>query len=89
MEKCPQFTESLKKHYLGRITAPNRFTQSALEAQLAQENMWDRNYSIKENIEREVHRATVGNVKKFLDNMIQLENDNQKVLLISEPLYHA
>ena len=55
-----------KQHYLGRITAYNRFTQAALETQLAEENLFDRNFSIKENIERTVQRATVSNVKKFL-----------------------
>ena len=51
--------------------------------------MYDRNFSIKENIEREVQRARVSNVKKFLKNMIQLENANERVLLISEPLLAA
>ena len=48
--------------------------------------MYDRNFSIKENIEREVQRANVGNVKKFLKNLVQLENENERVLLISEPI---
>ena len=76
----------LKEHYLARILKPGRFSVAAFETLLASEGLYDRNFSIKENIASTVKKASVLNVKKFLQNLIKLEKDNSRILLISEPL---
>ena len=68
---------------------PGRFSEAAFETLLASEGLYDRNFSIKENITATVKKASVVNVKKFLENLIKLEKDNSRIILISEPLESA
>ena len=89
VEMCAEQSEMLKQHYLGRILQPGRFSEAAFETLLASEGLYDRNFSIKENITATVKKASVVNVKKFLENLIKLERDNSRIILISEPLESA
>ena len=48
--------------------------------------MYDANFSTKENLLKAMEHAPIDNIQRFLQNLIELEADNGRILSIGEPL---
>jgi hypothetical protein len=53
---------------------------------LDEENLFDKNFTIKENLQRAIEHASIINIHRFLQNLIEIEARNSKILCISDPL---
>ena len=66
LKQAPQLLPALKKHYYDRITAPNRFTPESLYTLLADDRLFDENFSTKENLLKAIEHAPINNIHRFL-----------------------
>lgn len=53
---------------------------------LMEDNLFDANFSVKENLWRAIEHAQIDGIHTFLQNLITLEARNGKILTIGEPL---
>ena len=48
--------------------------------------MFNPNFSIKENLQKAMEHAPIDNIQRFLQNLIEIEAKNGRILTIGEPL---
>ena len=68
------------------MTVPGRFTPDSVYVLLADNNLFDQNYSIKENLARAIQRSPIEVVPRLLANLIEIEANSGHILALGEPL---
>ena len=86
LKQTPQLVPLLKNTYFSRMTVPGRFTPASIQAVLVDANLFDYNFSIKENLERAIERLPLDKVQRLLHNLIEIEAHNSRILALGEPL---